>query len=152
METYDKHEQLVLWVTDSASAAYSVLKGYTGDMAALPILRRIMELADEKQLVITALWVPRGRNIIPREGGCPEVAAHKPVAFLAHLDMQLFAHIVRESALGIEGGQVSGGHPTTLEHQGFECAPGCCGERYSGQRAVISIDTCVADQALLDCV
>ena len=64
METYDKHEQLVLWVTDSASAAYSVLKGYTGDMAALPILRRIMALADEKQLVITALWVPRGRNII----------------------------------------------------------------------------------------
>ena len=64
VETYDKHEQLVLWVTDSASAAYSVLKGYTGDMAALPILRRIMALADEKQLVITALWVPRGRNII----------------------------------------------------------------------------------------
>lgn len=26
-------------------------------MMALPILRRIMELADEKQLVITALWV-----------------------------------------------------------------------------------------------
>jgi hypothetical protein len=38
--------------------------------------------------------------------------------------MQLFAHIVRESALGIEGGQVSGGHPTTFEHQGFKCAPG----------------------------
>jgi hypothetical protein len=61
---WDIPKQLIVWVTDSASAAYTVLKGYTGDLLALPVLRGIMEIADSKRLIITALWVPRGRNVI----------------------------------------------------------------------------------------
>ena len=53
---------LIIWLTDSASAALVILKGYTSCNHSLPILKQIMDLLDRSRQQIVALWIPRDQN------------------------------------------------------------------------------------------
>ena len=53
---------LIIWLTDSASAALVILKGYTSCNRSLPILKQVMDLLDRSRQQIVALWIPRDQN------------------------------------------------------------------------------------------
>ena len=53
---------LIIWLTDSASAALVILKGYTSCNHSLPILKQVMDLLDRSRQQIVALWIPRDQN------------------------------------------------------------------------------------------
>jgi hypothetical protein len=55
-------DAVLVWVTDSESAMWSVNKGRCFEEAGLVVLTRILALCDLYRLQIVALWVPREMN------------------------------------------------------------------------------------------
>jgi hypothetical protein len=53
---------LLVWVSDSSSAVWSVNKGRCREDQGLEVLRRILELLDRRRITVVALWVPREEN------------------------------------------------------------------------------------------
>ena len=53
---------ILVWVTDSTSSAWAVLKGRCRESECLSVLSNIMELGDEHSILLLALWVPREQN------------------------------------------------------------------------------------------
>ena len=62
MNSVDISKCILLWITDSQSAAYSVNKGNCKSVISFKNLKNILELCDNKQVYIVALWVPREYN------------------------------------------------------------------------------------------
>ncbi len=50
---------ILFWVTDCASAAYSINKGYCRSPVSLAVLSSILEFCDASNIWIVALWWPR---------------------------------------------------------------------------------------------
>jgi hypothetical protein len=57
-----KPKTLVLWITDSQSAAWTVNKGNCDDPIGRPILARILGMCDAAMCQLFAMWVPRELN------------------------------------------------------------------------------------------
>jgi len=57
--------KVIVWVTDSQSACWTVNKGHCKDPRAFPLLMEIYEHLDALSLQIVALWVPRDLNEFP---------------------------------------------------------------------------------------
>jgi hypothetical protein len=55
---------VLVWLTDNEGATWSINKGSCHELDALPILSNILELCDQYQLQILALWVPRESNLL----------------------------------------------------------------------------------------
>ena len=51
--------QLLVWVTDCASAAYSMNKGYCSSEESFQVLAEILEFCDSHRIWVVALWWPR---------------------------------------------------------------------------------------------
>jgi hypothetical protein len=62
LKLHNDSSKLIIWLTDSASAALVILKGYTSCKRSLPILKQIMDLLDLSRQQIVALWIPREQN------------------------------------------------------------------------------------------
>ena len=60
--TCQSREAVLVWVTDSESAMWSVNKGRCHETAGLEVLSDILERCDELRLQIVAVWVPRELN------------------------------------------------------------------------------------------
>jgi len=56
-------ECLLVWVTDSLSGVWSILKGRSVKETSMETIRAIFELADQKRIQIVPLWVPRDLNV-----------------------------------------------------------------------------------------
>jgi len=56
---------LVVWVSDSESAVWSLNKGNCHDLIARPILAHILELCDLSHVQIVGIWIPRELNVLP---------------------------------------------------------------------------------------
>ena len=54
---------VLLWVTDCQAAVWSVNKGRCRDSRGLEILRALLQLCDDRRIVLVALWIPRERNL-----------------------------------------------------------------------------------------
>ena len=54
---------LVIWVSDSGSAVYSVNKGRASEMSTLKIVTEVLMECDVKGFQIVGLWVPRELNV-----------------------------------------------------------------------------------------
>jgi hypothetical protein len=52
----------IVWVSDSMSAVWAILKGRCHHPSPLAVLVRILELCDDARLQLLALWVPREQN------------------------------------------------------------------------------------------
>jgi hypothetical protein len=55
---------ILVWITDSQSAAYSINKGSCESEIGFLNLRKILEICDTNKLSIIALWVPRESNLL----------------------------------------------------------------------------------------
>ena len=64
MQNHAHSGGLVLWVSDSESACWSVNKGHCKDPASRVILESILECCDQYRLQLVALWVPRESNTL----------------------------------------------------------------------------------------
>jgi hypothetical protein len=53
---------VLVWVTDSQSAMWSVNKGRCHEARALVVLSNILRMCDDAHVQIIALWVPREQN------------------------------------------------------------------------------------------
>ena len=62
IEHVQPRRSLVMWISDSQSAVWSINKGNCHDPVARPILARILETLDRANSQIFATWVPRERN------------------------------------------------------------------------------------------
>ena len=62
LKFHNDNSKLVVWLTDSASAALVILKGYTSCKRSLPILKAVMDILDTNRQQIVALWIPREEN------------------------------------------------------------------------------------------
>jgi hypothetical protein len=58
-------DTLIMWITDSQSAAWSINKGNCHDPVGRPVLAEILGLCDELQCQIFAIWIPREENELP---------------------------------------------------------------------------------------
>jgi hypothetical protein len=58
------HDLVLVWISDSESAVWSVNKGRCRDPAAMIVLRNILRVCDAVHIQIIALWVPREENVI----------------------------------------------------------------------------------------
>ena len=58
----DIHDLVLVWVTDSLAAAWSVNKGRCHEELGLITLTAILTLCDDKKIILVALWVPREHN------------------------------------------------------------------------------------------
>jgi hypothetical protein len=58
----DHPGKLLVWVTDSESACYTINRANCKDPKALPYLKSIYETCDELGLLLVSLWVPRELN------------------------------------------------------------------------------------------
>jgi len=56
--------KVLLWVTDSLSAVFSVNKGRCREESGLRVLEEILEMCDMYKVQLIALWIPRENNII----------------------------------------------------------------------------------------
>jgi len=65
VETTGIKNKLLLWISDSLSAVWSILKGRCMEEVALKTLEIILRLCDEKKLQLVALWIPREENLLP---------------------------------------------------------------------------------------
>jgi len=54
--------KLIVWISDSQSACWSVNRGHCSDPRAFPYLKGIYHHCDALSLQIVALWVPRAAN------------------------------------------------------------------------------------------
>jgi hypothetical protein len=60
--TTETRDHLLIWITDSSSAAYMVNAGTCTDSECFDILDDVLEICDSRRIEIIAVWVPRGRN------------------------------------------------------------------------------------------
>lgn len=58
----DTRPKLVIWITDSMSATYSVNKGVSRKEEGFSILTDILNECDQARFTIIAIWVPREQN------------------------------------------------------------------------------------------
>jgi hypothetical protein len=72
---------MLVWISDSLSAVWSVNKGRCKEECGLITLRIILEECDNKRLQIIAIWVPRELNLI--------------ADYLSHLASSLHRDLVR---------------------------------------------------------
>jgi hypothetical protein len=61
-EGHKYHNSIVIWVSDSLSGVYSVLKGRTNSADSLVVLECILDMCDSYKMLLLALWVPREEN------------------------------------------------------------------------------------------
>ena len=64
VRTVDIGNCILVWITDSQSAAYSVNKGNCKTPESFSNLKSILELCDNKSIYVVALWVPREFNLL----------------------------------------------------------------------------------------
>ena len=57
--------KIIVWITDSQSACWTVNRGHCSDPRAFPFLKEIYEHLDSCALQLVALWVPRELNDFP---------------------------------------------------------------------------------------
>jgi hypothetical protein len=62
--TIESHK-ILLWVSDSQSAVYSVNNGSCHEEVSLELLSSVLTLCDAKHIYIIALWIPREQNLLP---------------------------------------------------------------------------------------
>ena len=55
---------LIIWITDSESACWTINRGHCADPRAWPILESIFEKCDMRGVQIVALWLPREENTL----------------------------------------------------------------------------------------
>ena len=55
---------VLLWISDSQSAVWSVNKGYCDSDLSFRMLRTILQLCDDLSLVLVAIWTPRAENTL----------------------------------------------------------------------------------------
>jgi hypothetical protein len=58
------NEAILLWVSDSQAAVYSVIKGNCTNEGGYEILRQIFQICDSRKIQLAALWVPREQNTV----------------------------------------------------------------------------------------
>jgi hypothetical protein len=58
-------QKILLWVSDSQSAVYSVNNGSCHEKVSLGLLSSVLSTCDYKHIYIIALWVPREKNLLP---------------------------------------------------------------------------------------
>lgn len=63
-EALPRHGLVLLWLTDSASAAMSVNKGNCANTEGLAELERILAVCDQRGYEILAAWIPREDNVL----------------------------------------------------------------------------------------
>ena len=63
--TTTERSKVLVWVSDSLSGVWSVLKGRCKEERALVTLEALLQCCDEKKLQLIALWVPRELNLLP---------------------------------------------------------------------------------------
>jgi hypothetical protein len=56
-------QKVLVWISDSLSAVWSVNKGRCHAETSTVILENILQLCDDSQLQLLALWVPREQNV-----------------------------------------------------------------------------------------
>ena len=60
-----KHQpQMLIWLTDCLSAAWSVNKGGCHEDRGYDLIEKILEECDTRKLIVLALWIPREKNIL----------------------------------------------------------------------------------------
>lgn len=73
--------RLVVWITDSMSATYSVNKGCSRKDESFPILSKVFQSCDDQRYLLVAVWVPREENML--------------ADFLSH-----FSYVLRRESIG----------------------------------------------------
>ena len=58
-------DTLIMWITDSESAVWTVNKGNCHDPLGRMVMKEILGLCDEFQCQLFAIWVPREENRLP---------------------------------------------------------------------------------------
>jgi len=58
-------DTLIMWITDSESAVWTVNKGNCSDPRGREVMTEILGLCDELQCQLFAIWVPREENKLP---------------------------------------------------------------------------------------
>ena len=101
---------MLVWTTDSLAAMFSVDKGRCFEDISLVSLRIILELCDEKGILLVALWAPRELNQL--------------TDYLSHLSMYLnrFSVEGRLSSLPIFSGDESAKGEQRIQGQAQETA------------------------------
>jgi hypothetical protein len=61
-EGHKYQRTIVIWVSDSLSGVYTVLKGRTKSVDSFIVLESILDMCDTNKLLLLALWVPRESN------------------------------------------------------------------------------------------
>jgi hypothetical protein len=61
---YDGNAKVLIWITDSLSAMFSVNKGRCKEESGLKVLENILESCDNYKIQLLAIWVPREYNQI----------------------------------------------------------------------------------------
>ena len=57
--------KILIWVSDSQSAVYSVNNGSCHEQISLELLSSVLSICDDKHIYIIALWIPREENLLP---------------------------------------------------------------------------------------
>jgi hypothetical protein len=57
-------DALIIWITDSESACWTINRGHCADPIALPIVETILNKLDDYKIQVVALWVPREENTL----------------------------------------------------------------------------------------
>jgi hypothetical protein len=53
---------ILVWISDSISGVYAVLKGRCKESSSYVVLEHILSLCDSHRLLLVAIWVPRELN------------------------------------------------------------------------------------------
>ena len=64
LETIIISNCILVWITDSQSAAYSINKGNCVNEMSFLKIKNILEICDLKHITIVAMWVPREHNLL----------------------------------------------------------------------------------------
>lgn len=60
----DDSDCLLIWVSDSSSAVWTVNKGRCREDQGLDVLRQLLDLLDRRRIAVVAIWVPREQNTL----------------------------------------------------------------------------------------
>lgn len=63
--TTTESNKILLWVSDSQSAVYSVNNGSCHEQVSIDLLSSVLSSCDTKHIYIIALWIPREQNLLP---------------------------------------------------------------------------------------
>ena len=64
LDTDAVDNKLLLWVTDCASAVWSINKGYSKSEESFTLLSQILKKCDEMKIMIVAFWWPREEGVL----------------------------------------------------------------------------------------